>query len=104
MASRPLCEIEGCDNPEHYACGLRAKGIAVSPKLMSTRTLNMEPTRVDPPAYNRQLMYDERPGGIKMPLINEFGRQIRRKEYEDKRTTIDGIRRKLHHHATRTKD
>lgn len=89
MAHRPICEIPNC--VEHYACRLRSKGLQVSPKAQSTRTLNWRPTKSVPPARNKELMYSERPDGSRMPILKMDGEQLRRKEYDEKRSKIDSI-------------
>ena len=66
-----LCQVPGCQ--EHYGCRLQQKGLQVSPKITATRTQNMVPTPAEPPAFNKEIMYDERQNGIKMPLLNEKG-------------------------------
>ena len=81
---------------------MRGKGIQTSPRLMTTRTLNMLPTPVEPPAYNKEIMYSERPGGTKVPLINpNTGHVIRKKEYVDNQHRIESIRRNQHNAAVR---
>lgn len=88
-----VCNEPGCT--EHYGCRLRNKGIQASPKVMSSRTLNMKPTPVEPPAFNKQIMYDERPGGYKMPILKPDGHVLRRKEYGEKRRAIESTIRRL---------
>lgn len=87
MAHRPICEIPNC--VEHYACRLRNKGLQISPKAQSTRTLNWRPTKSVPPARNKELMYSERPDGSKMPILKSDGEHLRRREYDEKRVKID---------------
>jgi len=86
-----LCEVEGCT--EHYGCRLKAKGIQLSNKVTATRTKNMRPTPSIPPAINAQIIYDERPGGVKMPLMNPDGTVVRHKQYRDNEAKIEAIRR-----------
>ena len=45
-------------------------------------------------------MYDERPGGIKMPLIKPDGTVVRRKYYEEHRSQIT---RTLRHNRTQSR-
>ena len=87
MASRPLCE-PGCTNAEHYSCMLRSKGLQVSPRAQMTRTQNWRPTPSIPPSYNKQIMYDERPGGIKMPILKPDGTPVRRRYYDENKHQI----------------
>jgi hypothetical protein len=93
MASRPLCIIPGCDF--HYACKLRNKGMQVSPRAQMSRTQNWRPTPSVPPAYNKQLMYDTRPDGSKMPILTATGDHLRRREYDEKRHQIDATIRRI---------
>lgn len=93
MASNPRCEIPDC--AEHYACRLRNKGLQVSPRAQSTRTLNWRPTPSIPPARNRELMYSDRPDGSKMPIMTEDGTHIRRKQYDEQRHQIDANIRRI---------
>jgi len=94
MATRPVgsCTIENCD--EHYSCRMRNKGLQVSPRATPTKTLNMKPKPGTPPAYNREIIYNERPGGIKMPLLNADGSVVRRRQYDREKAKItSNIRR-----------
>lgn len=78
-----ICEEAGCT--AHYGCRLKQKGLQLSPTVTPTKTLNMVPATKEPPAYNRTIMYDERPGGIKMPIINATtGDVVRQKEWDAK--------------------
>ena len=94
MASRPLCDIPGCD--ECYACKLRNKGLQVSPRVEATRTQNWRPTPTTPPSVNKQIMYDERPGGYKMPILRPDGDVLRWKEYTEKRHQVESHLRQAH--------
>jgi hypothetical protein len=94
-----MCEIEGCD--EHYACQLRNKGLQVSPRVQMTRTQNWKPSKFStPPARNKRLIYDERPGGYKMPVFNKEGLQMRGREYESKQHLVDAQLRRNHAAST----
>lgn len=95
MPTRPMCTIPACDNPDHYACRLRAKGTQVSPRAQSTRTQNWRPTPFKPPSYNKQIMYDERPGGIKMPILNPDGSLVRRKQFDEHKSEITNNMRRI---------
>jgi hypothetical protein len=41
------------------------------------------------PSINKQLVYDERPDGSKMPVIKPDGTHLRMKEYLEKKSQID---------------
>jgi len=58
---------------------MRAKGTQVSPRAQMSRTQNWRPTPSTPPSRNKQIVYDERPGGIKMPLMHPDGTVVRQK-------------------------
>lgn len=95
MPSRPVgsCDIPNCD--EHYACRLRAKGLQVSPRAEGTKTQNWRPTKSEPPAYNKTIIYDERPGGYKMPILKPDGSVIRQKEWDEKKHQFESTIRKV---------
>lgn len=95
MPSRPMCTTVGCTDPTHYGCTLRAKGMQVSPKLTPTRSTNPDPTPVQGDATKAQIMYDERPGGTKMPILNWDGSVVRRKQYDDQKSTIESNMRRI---------
>ncbi|HRA85468.1 MAG TPA: hypothetical protein PLT40_14140 [Ilumatobacteraceae bacterium] len=40
-------------------------------------------------------MYDERPGGIKMPILKADGSVLRHKEYVENKATIDATRARI---------
>jgi hypothetical protein len=101
MASRPLCTDDNCD--AHYACRLRAKGLQVSPRAQSTKTLNWKPTPSVPPSINKTIIYDERPGGYKMPVLKPDGDVLRWKEYTEKRHKVESHLRHAHS-AVHTKE
>jgi hypothetical protein len=60
-----------------------------------TRTQNWRPTPFEPSSYNAQIMYDERPNGIKMPLMNEDGSLVRRKQWDENRHKIESTIRRI---------
>jgi hypothetical protein len=62
-----------------------------------TKTQNWRPNtqRTVPSSYNKQIMYDERPGGIKMPILKADGTVLRRYEFDEKRHQIDATRRRI---------
>jgi hypothetical protein len=86
MASIPKCDIEGCQ--EHYGCRLRNKGIQLSPKAQMSRMHNYRPAKKEPPAYNKTIIYEDRPGGTKMPLLNTDGSPVRQKQYDENKRQI----------------
>ena len=80
------CHLPSCS--AHYACRLRNKGLQVSPKVLFTSTQNWRATPTAPPAFNKEIIYDERPGGFKMPLLKTDGTPLRRKEYGERRAEV----------------
>jgi len=86
-----ICQIEGCE--EHYGCRLRSKGVQVSPNATPTRH-NRRKDRVEPPSWNKAIVYDERPGGTKMPVLNQDMSPVRMKQGAEQRHKIkDHLRR-----------
>lgn len=98
MATRP---VGSCDTPDcgHYACTLRAKGLQVSPRAETTKTQNWRPTKSVPPSRNAQIIYDERPGGYKMPLLKADGSVVRQREYDERKSEITSTIRRIRNTA-----
>jgi len=86
-----ICDIPECQ--EHYGCRLRNKGIQVSPKATPTRH-NRRKDSVEPPSWNKGILYDERAGGAKMPVINPDGSPVRMKQAAEQRHKINDHLRK----------
>lgn len=59
----------------------------------------MVPTKVVPPAFNKQIMYDERPDGSKMPILKPNGDVVRRKEWGERRSEIESTIRRIRNTA-----
>lgn len=92
-----ICTVPDCQ--EHYACGLRAKGIQVNPIAV---TPNRHALRRDPGvrkpncSWEKGIVYDERPDGSRMPLFAPGTRRpLRLKEYGENRRQIDEQVRRL---------
>jgi len=86
-----ICQIEGCQ--EHYGCRLKSKGVQVSPQATPTRH-NRRKDTVVPPSWNKGIVYDERPGGTKMPVLNQDMSPVRMKQGAEQRHKItDHLRR-----------
>lgn len=60
-----------------------------------TRTQNWRPTPFAPPTRNKEIIYSERAGGTKMPLLNPDGSVVRRKQYDERRHQIESTIRTL---------
>ncbi len=97
-----MCYEEDCT--VHYGCRLRAKGLRVSPKATPTKTLNWRPTKSEPPASNKQIIYEDRPGGAKIPILKMDGEPLRGKEYRENKSTIDATIHSLRNSGSTTKD
>lgn len=97
-----VCNIEDCD--QHYGCRLKAKGVGISPRATMTRTQNWRPTPSVAPKSNGALMYEDRPGGTKMPILNADGSQLYRRDYLEKQHQIDQTIRQLRNSGTAPKD
>mgnify|MGYP001177775805 CR=1 FL=1 len=74
---------------------MRDKGLQVSPRATPTQAHNMKPTPGKPPAYNREIIYNERPGGIKMPLLNADGSVVRRRQFDREKHKITSTIRRI---------
>lgn len=81
-----ICDIQGCE--EHYGCRLRNKGVQVSPSATPSRH-NRRKDLVQPPSWNKGIVYDERPGGFKMPVLNEDMSPVRMKQGAEQRHKIN---------------
>lgn len=98
MPSQPHCVVEGC--VEHYACRLRNKGLQVSPRAQSTRTLNWRPTPSIPPKSNGALLYDTRPDGSKMPVLREDGSHVYVREAREAGGQVESTIRRIRNSGT----
>jgi hypothetical protein len=67
---------------------------------MSTHTLNWRPTVNVPPSINAKIIYDKRPDGSMMPLMNPDGTLVRHKQYREHEGPIESIRRKFANHQS----
>jgi hypothetical protein len=56
-----------------------------------------------PPSINKTIIYDERPGGYKMPVLKPDGDVLRWKEYTEKRHKVESHLRHAHS-AVQTKE
>lgn len=86
-----VCQLDDCT---HYGCELRRKGIRLSAKIVPSQR-NMKPTVQPVPTVNGEIIYDERPGGYKMPLMKPDGTVVRRKWYRDNQSKVESIRRSV---------
>jgi len=88
VADRP-CLDHDCGNPDCYHCRLRSKAVQVSPRVQMNRDRNWKPTPSVPPEFNKKIVYEDRPGGFKSPVLRKDGTPLRAKEHAEKRHEID---------------
>ena len=67
----------------------------VSPRAEMTKTQNWRPTPFMDPVRNREIIREERPGGISMPLLNPDLTPIRRKQYDEQHHQITSTLRSI---------
>jgi len=60
-----------------------------SGREVSAKTIRKLQERAQPPSWEKGIVYDERPGGVKMPLLNGDGTPVRVKQYAENRRKID---------------
>jgi hypothetical protein len=93
-----VCDVPGCT--EHYACSLRAKGVAIASAAIPNRIRN-KPNRVPPraanPSWERGIAGERRSDGSFMPYRNDHGSQMGVKEAGERRHEIEAIRHKQRH-------
>ena len=81
MTHPPDCS---CDT---YGCALRRKGVVISPSATPNRRNKIPPKRKHVPG--QPIVYQDRPGGFKMPILREDGSHLRRKQYLERKHEID---------------
>lgn len=95
----PKCHVVGCDDPTHYACQLRAKGISVAPSATPTRTIGRKGSeRHRFNAWERGVAGETRADGSFMPYFSteqtgEESTWMGVHEQQGKRGEIERIRR-----------
>lgn len=72
-----------------YACRLRAKGVSVSPKATPSQRNTIPPRQSEGDPFARPIVYQDRPGGFKMPIFTAKGDHLRIKQYREQRHKID---------------
>jgi len=72
--------------------------VQVSPSATPSRH-NRRKDRVEPPSWNKGIVYDERAGGTKMPVLNPDMSPVRMKQGAEQRHKI-----KDHLRKSRTKE
>lgn len=84
---------DGCECPL-YGCELRRKGVRFSETATG---VNQSRRPFRPPAncsWEAGVAGETRPDGSRMPYLDESGHKIRIKEYGEKRSKFDDIRRR----------
>lgn len=81
----------GCD--EHYACRLRQNESMIMPSATPSRFRHGKIRPMKQPSWEKGMApAEDRPGGFKMPILNEKGGRMRIKEYTEKRREIESLR------------
>lgn len=70
-----ICQTPGCD--EHYGCRLRSKGVQIGTLATPSKDKKGRLTPTAPRPDLARVVYDERPNGTKMPLLNPDGTPVR---------------------------
>lgn len=85
-----ICTDADCE--AHYACRLRAKGIAVAPSATPNRTANRPRPFRKPvaPSWERGAVTEARVDGSRMPYLGSDGRPIRVKAWGENRRQFEG--------------
>jgi hypothetical protein len=85
------------EHPCSYGCELRRKGVGIAPSATPNRTSNRkQPLRaVRESSWEKGIVYDERPGGYRMPVLEPGTRSpLHVKQYGENRQAIDeGLKR-----------
>ena len=87
-----ICQVPGCD--EHFACRLRAKGVNIGPAATPSRPYRNDHLRtITPPRPDlAKVVYDERPNGTKMPILNPDGSPVRVKQAREQASKLRELR------------
>lgn len=72
---------------------MRRKGLQVSPSALPSRHNRKPPRKVEPPAWNRQIVGEHRAGGTFMPYLHPDGEPYRNKEFAEHRRKLTETRR-----------
>ena len=72
---------------------------------METAARNWVPTPSEPSSIRGQIVYDERPGGAKMPLLHADGSVVRQADFIDKpHAMAEKVRAQKHLLSTTNKE
>lgn len=86
-----ICQVPGCE--EHYACGLREKGVAIAPSATPSRINKVPPRKADP-AWERGRVGEHRAGGTFMPYLDNDMHPMGVYEFQEKRSKVEAQRRR----------
>ena len=89
-----VCQVEGCT--AHYGCRLRAKGVQIGTLATPSKP---KKGRLTPTASRPDLgkvVYDERPNGTRMPILNPDGTPVRKGQAKREERKVEGFRRLQH--------
>jgi len=87
-----VCAEPGCIDQTHYACGLRAKGVQVSPAATpNRRAARTQPIRpMQEGSWEKGIAGERRPGGSFMPYLRPGTTSpMSLKEQADRRSQIE---------------
>lgn len=90
-----VCVDEGCQ--EHYGCGLRAKGVQVSPQATPNRRNTVPPRDVGGNSWEKGRVGTYRPDGSFMPYLHpDTGQDISTHEFAGERGRLEPLIRRAH--------
>lgn len=89
-----VCHEPDCT--EHYACRLRSKGVQIGTLATPSKPKKGRLTPTAPRPDLAKPVYDERPGGIKMPILNPDGTPVRKAQAQRQERKVEEFRRQLH--------
>lgn len=89
-----ICQVPDCD--QHYACRLREKGVQIGTLATPSRQKKGRLTPTAPQTHLGEVVYDERPNGTRMPLVNPDGTPVRKGQARRQERKVEEFRRQLH--------
>jgi hypothetical protein len=85
-----ICQTPDCD--EHYGCRLRSKGVQIGPAATPSKPRKGTLTPTKPDKSLAKVVYDERPNGTKMPILNPDGSVVRAKQAREQPDRLRKLR------------
>lgn len=89
-----VCQIPGCD--QHYACRMRTKGVQIGTLATPSKPKKGRLTPTAPRPDLAKPVYDERPNGLRMPILNPDGSPVRKAQAQRQERKLEGFRRQIH--------